>query len=391
MRIRILSRLMGVVGIGACLFLPTLVEGQFRGGGGFPGGGGGFPQGGGMPGGGFRGPGGGIPGGGFPGGGMPGGAAGMMSDPSKMFDFLAKGRPYFLVTETRSLREPLMQFAQQRGITNGQITRDLFIQFQDQMKSTVGGGAAPAPGGFGPGGFGMIGPGMGRGNPLEAMGQFADAEFRRRDGNGDNFLNMDEMPDAVRQDLGRWDTNRDNLIDQSEYRGYFMARLGRGGDEPQANPVTIILEEELDTRPNVFRAGKMPREPRWLQELDTDRDGQVALHEWRKGGKNIDDFSTYDHNDDGFITAEEALRVYANRGNGNGGGDYSAMGERPSFMSREGGGDRPQFGKGAGGPGGFGGAGGFNREEFMKKLQGMPGAEEWMKKMKNGGGKKQRD
>lgn len=47
--------------------------------------------------------------------------------------------------------------------------------------------------------------------------------------------------------------------------------------------------------------------PRWFKDLDKDGDGQVALYEWRAGGKSLDDFQAYDRNDDGFITADEVL------------------------------------------------------------------------------------
>ena len=49
--------------------------------------------------------------------------------------------------------------------------------------------------------------------------------------------------------------------------------------------------------------------PKWFKELDTDGDGQVALYEWRRAGKKLDEFSEYDLNDDGFITAEEVLQA----------------------------------------------------------------------------------
>ena len=166
--------------------------------------------------------------------------------------------------------------------------------------------------GGGPGGFGRGG-GI---NPVEMMNQWADAEFNRRDGNGDGFLNTDEMPEALKNDLARWDINHDQLIDRNEFRAYFLARFAQG-DARQANPVTIILEEEFDKRPTVLRAGKLPKELKWFSDLDIDKDGQIALWEWRQAGKSIEEFQSYDRNDDGFITPEEALRVMnARSGNG---------------------------------------------------------------------------
>ena len=88
------------------------------------------------------------------------------------------------------------------------------------------------------------------------MSQIAESEFRRRDNNGDGYLNLDEMPENVKQELSRWDTNRDGLLSMEEYRAYYLARLTNGGGEGgggSGNPVTIILDEEFDKRPDLIK------------------------------------------------------------------------------------------------------------------------------------------
>jgi Ca2+-binding EF-hand superfamily protein len=240
---------------------------------------------------GFGGPNGGFPGGGFPGGnfnggfGGPGGGKGNKGGgPNQMKGKKGGGPGGF------------------QGFPGG--------GFPDN--GMAGGGfGGQGPGGFanGPGGFSNFGGPKG-GNPMDTINQMAESDFAMRDRNGDGFLNPDEMPEQLRAELGRWDTNRDNLISLDEYKYYFATRMqgGRGGNQQNNSIVTIIEEEDLDTRPVVFRAGRLPKElPSWFKELDIDRDGQVALYEWRLGKKEIDEFADWDRNNDGYITPEEAL------------------------------------------------------------------------------------
>lgn len=345
--------LIGLIILGVAIaFTPTSTRGQFPGGGG-----GGRPQWGGGQGGGRF------------GGGM------MMQDPNTLFEFYAKGRPYFLISETRMLREPLTQFAQQKNITSGQITRQQFVEFNEQMRAKSGGrfgGSSKMPLPNGPAGTaGMSMPAVPSQN-ADGLTQWADSDFKRRDANGDGMLNADEMPGALRDNLAKWDTNKDGLIDQTEYRFYFLARL-QGGDQEsggapkQLNTIaTIIIEEEdWDRKPTVLRAGNLPRDglPKWFKELDTDNDGQVALYEWRKAGKPLDEFQTWDANDDGFITPEEAMKqqsLLAKNSPQSGPASMGSMGFNSERNGGNGGGGR-SFSGGKGGN--KGGGGWFSRKK----------------------------
>jgi hypothetical protein len=272
----------------------------------------------------------GLPGyGQFKGGGPPGfGPGGSSIDPNKVFDWLSKGRGYILVDEMRKGRSLMMDWAKEKGITfvNGQMTREQYLAYSEYKAQMPAAANMAVRTIMLPPGPGAPGSPAGGGISNDMLNQAADAEFRRRDANGDGKLNLDEMPGPLRQDLARWDTNRDGLIDQAEYRNYYITRMmerisGQGGPgggggfqfqltNPSAMPPP---EDELDKRPVVYRAGKLPERglPPWFKQLDYDEDGQIALWEWRKAGKEISEFKLWDRNDDGFITPEEALVVQA--------------------------------------------------------------------------------
>ncbi|MCI0683860.1 MAG: hypothetical protein L0Y71_17275 [Gemmataceae bacterium] len=142
--------------------------------------------------------------------------------------------------------------------------------------------------------------------------------FRHIDADGDGLLANDEIPMALRDSLGRWDIDRDGRISAPEYLEYFGRRFEYLRQDIAAGimapPRSRVVESLNDERPRVFRAGKLPRElPSWFVELDQDRDGQVAMWEWRRqkgasGKALIEEFRGIDRNEDGFMTPEEALR-----------------------------------------------------------------------------------
>jgi Ca2+-binding EF-hand superfamily protein len=354
--------------------------------------------------------------------GGPGGAGGGFTiDPNLIFDKYAQGQPNITVANVQGFsRAGLDEYAKQNNITNGQISRAQFADYwANKEKYRSGGMQGMGKQRGGPGGqMGIPGgaptipgaapvPGAPAVNPIEAINQAAEAEFKHRDQNGDGYLNFDEMPRSLREQIDRWDINGDGLISLDEFRQYYAARMqmrggGAGSFDDTPAPITIIIEDDLDKRPTVFRAGKLPKElPKWFKELDADRDGQVSFHEWRKGGKDLDEFKDWDRNDDGFITAEEVLSKvrYDNLAKANleaaedsesSASEEDGVRQMRGKMSRGGsegmqgmrGGDRGDgeagSKKGRGGFGGFGGADGNSKKGgfggFSKK--GRKGSDE---------------
>ena len=327
------------------------------------------PGGGGPPGGGGRGGFGG--GGGFQGGGGRGGFGGMMNmDPTERWNQMTGGKDVWVRTEITDQRQQFFFDMMARGlnVTDGKITRQQFLDWSEQMRQRFqqGGGMR------GPGGPQGGGP---RGVP---MNQDAGIEmfFRRLDKNGDGVLNYDEMPENLRAEKEKWDTNKDGVIDLKEFKEFAKARFdlirselealnpsGQGqGSAPGASgvlPTVPIVPEEDTPKRTVYRAGNLPKElPAWFAQLDTDGDGQVGLYEWKKSGQPLSEFQKMDRNGDGFLTVEEVLAYQAIQNKGKGGnGQVASNGPSPGNGGPRGGGFQgggpPGAFQGGGPPGGF--------------------------------------
>jgi hypothetical protein len=179
------------------------------------------------------------------------------------------------------------------------------------------GGGMPGFGGGMPGFGGGAMPAVTWGGAAAAdpMAGMAEAQFRRLDTNGDGVLNYDEMSqsEALKIEKDKWDANGDGFIDLAEFKAYFKARVQQvlGGDAEGAGAIETDLEKvEKEERPIVYRAGKLPKElPPWFVELDTDKDAQIGIYEWKKSGRSLDEFDSMDRNGDGFLTVEEVLHA----------------------------------------------------------------------------------
>ncbi len=339
------------------------------------------------------------------------------SDPNERFNQYSGGKEVWSradITDPRG-QQRFDFMAQQLGVTNGTISRKQFLEYSQQISERFGGGrsggpptmmAAPggAPAVVSPGGaapampFALPSSSDGRGRSgsggLSSSSNWGDSSFRRYDRNGDGMLSNDEIPEAMRGDRGRYDTNSNGFIDATEFRSYFDERMqqmqaerggpprgseNRGGNQPpgfmEAAAASMHLNQSRGSndsgrdsmrpsdrgpwgdrsssgrddqsgRPVVYQPGNLPRElPSWFLQRDTDRDGQIGVHEWRGSGEPLDQFFQFDANNDGFVTAEEVLRDQAarQRANGNaiaGGGNLGGPDGRSFAFSGNRGGDR---------------------------------------------------
>jgi len=144
----------------------------------------------------------------------------------------------------------------------------------------------------------------------------ADKLFKHLDRDRNGYLSQAEMSPVLRADLKRWDRNGDGYISVDEYRAYFPQRLDRvfrAWQQKSEKPLpTLEIAVPQDEQPMVLRAAKLPTGlPAWFDQIDSDRDGQIALFEWRRAGWPVDEFEKLDLNNDGFLEPLEILRLVA--------------------------------------------------------------------------------
>jgi Ca2+-binding EF-hand superfamily protein len=241
---------------------------------------------------------------GGPGMGNPGGGpGGRQFDPNMIFNMMSGGQDVIVIANVQSrdpnAKENMTNWATAHGISNGQLTRDQFAQYMQERMAQRGQGN-------GPGGQ------WGQNRNLDAD---AEDQFKRLDRNGDGVLTTDEMNQSLLAEWQKWDKNGDGQIDLAEYKEYYKARMeARMGNRQGQNNILVDgngqdLGQDDDKRPTVYKVGHLPKElPPWFEQMDSDKDGQVGLYEWKKAGGDLHLFAEMDRNGDGFLTVEEVLR-----------------------------------------------------------------------------------
>ena len=254
-------------------------------------------------------------------------------DPNRMFSFMSGGKDYLDQNDINrmlsfsSRRDPnakanLDRFMQQQNITNGTLTREQFAAYTAQQMAAAG-----APGGPNPGHSRRLRPAAAPGSPSPSDEERIKDSFRRRDKNGDGILQPDEMSGTLREELDKWDKNKNGLIEYDEYKEYYLARTqfrneqnggndrrGPGGQFDEFQPPPQPTEEK---RVVYRRLSDLPKNlPPFFTQVPHRNPGQIALYEWKNANMSVEEFRKYDRNADGFITVEEVLAVEKKGGAG---------------------------------------------------------------------------
>jgi Ca2+-binding EF-hand superfamily protein len=131
----------------------------------------------------------------------------------------------------------------------------------------------------------------------------ADKVFRILDLNGDGQLTGKELTAGLDEDKAQADGDGDGRISKDEYREYFRRRV-----EKRADTLTTAFKANDALMRELEGTGKRGGLPEWFAKLDQNKDGQVSLFEWRKGGRPTETFQDMDLNGDGLLTADEYVR-----------------------------------------------------------------------------------
>ncbi|MFO0804131.1 MAG: EF-hand domain-containing protein [Gemmataceae bacterium] len=244
--------------------------------------------------------------------------------------------------------------------------------------------------------------------------QDIERRFQESDVNKDGKLAFDEVSDRspLKAAFQESDTNKDGSIDLNEYKAYIAARFGGDGSDPNAGSYGSYAgngnygRDSRDPRGKAeeqpviaIRYGKLPAGlPSWWDSLDSDKDGQIGLYEWRQDGRDMKEFQKMDLDHDGVLAPQEWLRynvLSAEQAKaiaaeeeigGSGTGSKSGSSGRPSFGSGGAGGGWPSGGNSK--SGGWPPSGGGKDKGSDKGSEKDRSDRDSKNPFRNGGGKK---
>jgi len=254
-------------------------------------------------------------------------------DPNSFFDKLSGGKDVWKRSESDSRGQRAFDgFADKVGAKNGEITRQQFLTYMESKDAKNG--VTPAPGT----------PGASDPNNAARYDKVAEFSFRALDKNGDGVLDYNEMPEDLKAERDKWDTNHNGVIDLTEYKAYYAAKRDQrradysaargsysGGMSPGAAPIMPGTNpgKTEPQKPLVYTKNNLPKDvPSWFRSL-ADADAQIAFFQWKAAGRSFGEFQKYDLNHDGFITVDEVLAYQSQA--------KKATGGKPNFTVVRGG------------------------------------------------------
>jgi Ca2+-binding EF-hand superfamily protein len=131
----------------------------------------------------------------------------------------------------------------------------------------------------------------------------ADKAFRILDRDGSGELEPAEWTEKLRAAARTADADANGRISRDEYRAYFADRVRAAAE---AGPSNGKQAQQGAAGGPPGKGVKDPNAlPEWWTELDTDKDGQVGLYEWRMAGRPVAEFREMDLDHDGLLTPAE--------------------------------------------------------------------------------------
>lgn len=268
----------------------------------------------------------------------------------------------------------------------GIMTKQQFLDFQarnDALRAARQGNNPSSMGGY------QQGPGGNNGNRDMGLERLTQLDQDR-----DGRVSRAEADDRLRPNFDRIDTNGDGFITLEEFRAFY-ANQNQNRNNNNGNGNGNNNNGYLDPNTGMWVGGGPGYDPRrqqpeeiyairygklppgledWFTDLDSDKDGQIGLYEWRAAKRNMEEFVAMDLDGDGLITADEYLRYKFQKAEADKAEAYEKgtmprpTTSRPSMGTTAGNGSGPGNWPPGGGPGNWPpGGGSFDKSSFKNK------------------------
>ncbi len=141
--------------------------------------------------------------------------------------------------------------------------------------------------------------------PVPDQNTDADQMFRILDKNADGDLDREEYTAALKEQRVLADADGNGRINKVEYRDYFNRKVVAKVETLTAKAAERDRDRDGKPAPKPVAGNGLPD---WFAKLDTDKDKQISLFEWRDAGRAPNLFREMDLDGDGLLTKDEYLR-----------------------------------------------------------------------------------